>query len=105
MPDAMDEAMEALKSPRVEVTDPDGNVFAYQFVTELEHAGKTYVILSNIEALKEGDEQMIAIRVEKTVDGEAEFVLPDDPQEVEDVFDRYMLLSMYPQREETPRLH
>lgn len=101
----MEDNFKNLEAPRVEVTDPDGNVFEFRYVAALENAGKMYVLLNDAQADERGEEQLIAIRIEETADGELEYVLPMDAQEVEEVFDRYMLLSMRARPEEPPILH
>ena len=90
----MEDMFEGMELPRIEVTDPEGNVFEFRYVAALENAGKKYVLLNDAQAEERGEEQLVAIRVEQTADGELEYILPIDPQEIEAVMDRYMFESM-----------
>lgn len=79
----------------VELTGQAGRTFQFRYVTAMEVAGKTYVVLSELEPHNEQmEDELLFLRVEKTADGVDEYVVPDDPQEVEDVFEKYVAYSL-----------
>lgn len=90
----MDEWGEAMEQPKVELTDPDGNVYVMFYVATLENAGKQYVILCDAENENNEDDRLLIVRVDMTADGVAEYVMPDDEQEVDDVFIRFAMLQV-----------
>ena len=101
----MEDFWDGADMPCVQVTDLDGNVFEFRYVAALENAGKMYVLLNDAQADERGEEQLVAVRIEKTADGVLEYILPMDPQEVEDVMDRYMFLSMAIEKDEPTLLN
>lgn len=99
----MNETTDLQEGALVQLIDPDGNVFEFQYVATLENLGKRYVLLSRTEEAQEEDEeaQMVIVRVQETADGLAQYVLPRE-DEAEDVYARYFAMQVM--AEEAPAL-
>ncbi len=79
----------------VELTDQSGRTFQFRYVMAMEVAGKTYVVLSELEPQNaQQEDELLFLRVEKTADGLDEYVVPDDPEEVESVFEKYVAYTL-----------
>lgn len=79
----------------VELTDQSGRTFQFRYVMAMEVAGKTYVVLSELEPQNaQQEDELLFLRVEKTADGLDEYVVPDDPEEVESIFEKYVAYTL-----------
>ena len=79
----------------VELTDQSGRTFQFRYVMAMEVAGKTYVVLSEQEPQNaQQEDELLFLRVEKTADGLDEYVVPDDPEEVESIFEKYVAYTL-----------
>lgn len=86
---------EQLDPTIVELTDHNGRAFQFRYVLAMEVACKTYVVLSELEPSNEArEDELLFLRVEKTADGLDEYVVPDDPAEVESVFEKYVAYTL-----------
>ena len=60
----------------VELTDQSGRTFQFRYVMAMEVAGKTYVVLSELEPQNaQQEDELLFLRVEKTADGLDEYAL------------------------------
>ena len=86
---------EQLDPTIVELTDHNGRTFQFRYMLAMEVACKTYVVLSELEPQNDGQEdELLFLRVEKTADGMDEYVVPEDPAEVESVFEKYVAYTL-----------
>lgn len=93
MPDQpLMEGMEGI--PLVELTAPDGTVFKFRYGAMIPYAGEEYAVLIELEETAEGEEQILVTRVEKAEDGNLEFIVAEEPDVIQTVFDKYVKLSV-----------
>ncbi len=92
MLDALEESME--QQTVVELTDDEGRVVRFRFVAALEHEAKTYVVLADMEPEQDSEDELVLLRVEHGDDGEDRYIMLDDEQELQDVFEQYIACSM-----------
>lgn len=86
---------EPLDPAIVELTDQSGRTFQFRYVMAMEVSCKTYVVLSELEPQNaQQEDELLFLRVEKTADGLDEYVVPDDPEEVESVFEKYVAYTL-----------
>ena len=89
---AMNEAFEGI--PLVDVTGPDGTVFHFRFGAMIPYAGEEYAVLLELELDENGEEQVLITKVEKTEDGNLGFVVAEEEDIIQAVFDKYVKLSV-----------
>ncbi len=89
-PDSFDEA----GVPLVELTAPDGTVFQFRYGAMIPSPGPEYAVLIEMEESPEGEEQILVTRVEKAEDGNLEFIVAEEPDVIETVFEKYLKLSV-----------
>ena len=90
--EALDEAFEGI--PLVDVTGPDGTVFHFRFGAMIPYAGEEYAVLLELELDDNGEEQVLITKVEKTEDGNLGFVVAEEEDIIQAVFDKYVKLSV-----------
>jgi uncharacterized protein YrzB (UPF0473 family) len=89
---AMNEAFEGI--PLVDITGPDGTVFHFRFGAMIPYAGEEYAVLLELELDENGEEQVLITKVEKTEDGNLGFVVAEEEDIIQAVFDKYVKLSV-----------
>ena len=89
---AMNEAFEGI--PLVDITGPDGTVFHFRFGAMIPYAGEEYAVLLELELDENGEEQVLITKVEKTEDGNLGFVVAEEEDIIQTVFDKYVKLSV-----------
>ena len=89
---AMNEAFEGI--PLVDITGPDGTVFHFRFGAMSPYAGEEYAVLLELELDENGEEQVLITKVEKTEDGNLGFVVAEEEDIIQAVFDKYVKLSV-----------
>ena len=92
MSDPMLEGMEGI--PLVELTGPDGTVYQFRYGAMTPYAGQEYAVLIEMEESPEGEEQILVTRVEKAEDGNLEFIVAEEPDVIQTVFEKYLKLSV-----------
>ena len=89
------EMQEALDSiPLVELTGPDGKVYQFRYGAMIPYAGEEYAVLLEMELDPNGEEQVLITKVEKTEEGSLAFVVAEEPDVIQTVFDTYLKLSV-----------
>ena len=89
---AMNEAFEGI--PLVDITGPDGTVFHFRFGAMIPYAGEEYAVLLELELDENGEDQVLITKVEKTEDGNLGFVVAEEEDIIQAVFDKYVKLSV-----------
>ena len=77
----------------VELTAPDGRVFRFRYGAVIPHEEQEYVVLIEMEEAPNGDEQILITRVIDQ-DGELSFVVEEDADVVEAVYNKYVLATL-----------
>ena len=90
--EALDEAFEGI--PLVDVTGPDGTVYHFRFGAMVPYAGEEYAVLMELELDENGEEQVLITKVEKAEDGNLAFVVAEEEDIIQAVFDKYVKLSV-----------
>lgn len=80
--------------PLVELTAPDGTVFRFRYGAMIPYAGEEYAVLIELEPDPNGEEQILVTRVEKAEDGNLTFVVAQEEDVIQTVFDKYVRLSV-----------
>lgn len=80
--------------PLVELTAPDGRVFHFRYGAMVPYAGEEYAVLLEMEDTLDGEEQVLITRVEKLEDGNLSFVVAEEEDVIQNVFDKYVALSV-----------
>ena len=80
--------------PLVELTAPDGHVLRFRFGAMVPYAGEEYAVLIELEETPEGEEQVLITRVEKAEDGNLEFIVAQEEDVIQTVFDKYVKMSV-----------
>lgn len=88
----MQEALDGI--PLVELTGPDGKVYQFRYGAMIPYAGEEYAVLLEMELDPNGEEQVLITRVEKTEDGSLAFVVAEEEDVIQTVFDKYVKLSV-----------
>ena len=89
---AMNEAFEGI--PLVDITGPDGTVYHFRFGAMVPYAGEEYAVLMELELDDNGEEQVLITKVEKAEDGNLSFVVAEEEDIIQAVFDKYVKLSV-----------
>ena len=90
--DALGDAFEGI--PLVDVTGPDGSVYHFRYGAMIPYAGEEYAVLLELELDENGEEQVLITKVEKTEDGNLGFVVAEEEDIIQAVFDKYVKLSV-----------
>ena len=80
--------------PLVELTGPDGTVYQFCYGAMIPYAGQEYAVLIELEPDENGEEQILVTRVEKAEDGNLAFVVAQEEDVIQAVFDKYVKLSV-----------
>lgn len=83
-----------LEEALVELTAPDGRVFQFKYVTTLPYAGEEYVVLMELEKDAQGEEQLLITRVVEDEKGDLSFVVAEEDDVIQAVFEKYMAQSI-----------
>ena len=90
--DALNEAFEGI--PLVDLTGPDGTVYHFRYSAMIPYAGEEYAVLLEMELDENGEEQVLITKVEKTEDGNLAFVVAQEDDIIQAVFDKYVALGV-----------
>ena len=88
----LNEAFEGI--PLVDLTGPDGTVFHFRYGAMIPYAGEEYAVLIEMELDPNGEEQVLITKVEKAEDGNLSFVVCQEEDIIQAVFDKYVALSV-----------
>jgi hypothetical protein len=80
--------------PLVDVTGPDGTVYHFRFGAMIPYAGEEYAVLLEMELDENGEEQVLITKVEKTEDGNLTFIVAQEDDIIQAVFDKYVALGV-----------
>lgn len=83
-----------LANALVELTAPDGRVFQFRYVATLPYAGEDYVVLMELEKDPNGQEQLLITRLEEGEDGLLSFLVAQEEDVIQAVFEKYVALSL-----------
>ena len=88
----------------ITIIDDDGQEFELEVVGHMDYNGKSYALFlpANIDEMKEDDPDYgyILLREEEGADGDPVFETIDDDDELEDVYERFMVLLFDDEEEE-----
>ena len=88
----LNEAFEGI--PLVDVTGPDGSVYHFRYGAMIPYAGEEYAVLLEMELDENGEEQVLITKVEKAEDGNLAFVVAEEEDIIQAVFEKYVALSV-----------
>ena len=88
----LDAAFEGI--PLVDLTGPDGTVYHFRYSAMIPYAGEEYAVLLEMELDENGEEQVLITKVEKAEDGNLSFVVCQEEDIIQAVFDKYVALSV-----------
>ena len=88
----LNEAFEGI--PLVDVTGPDGTVYHFRFGAMVPYAGAEYAVLQEMELDENGEEQVLITKVEKTEDGSLAFVVAEEEDIIQAVFEKYVAMGV-----------
>ena len=88
----LNEAFEGI--PLVDLTGPDGTVYHFRYGAMIPYAGEEYAVLLEMELDESGEEQVLITKVEKTEDGALAFVVAEEEDIIQAVFEKYVALSV-----------
>ena len=88
----LNEAFEGI--PLVDVTGPDGSVYHFRFGAMIPYAGEEYAVLLELELDENGEEQVLITKVEKTEDGSLTFVVAEEEDVIQTVFEKYVAMGV-----------
>lgn len=80
--------------PLVDLTGPDGAVYHFRYGAMIPYAGEEYAVLLELELDESGEEQVLITKVEKTEDGNLAFVVAEEDDIIQAVFEKYVALSV-----------
>lgn len=87
------EELDSMEEPLVELTAPDGTLFRFRFGAVIPHEQAEYAVLLEMEDNPDGEEQLLVTRIEPTEEGGMTFVVEENPQVVQEIFQRYVQLQ------------
>ena len=88
----LNEAFEGI--PLVDVTGPDGTVYHFRFGVMVPYAGEEYAVLLELELDENGEEQVLITKVEKAEDGSLAFVVAEEEDVIQTVFEKYVAMGV-----------
>ena len=88
----LNEAFEGI--PLVDVTGPDGSVYHFRYGAMIPYAGEEYAVLLELELDENGEEQVLITKVEKTEDGSLAFVVAEEEDVIQTVFEKYVAMGV-----------
>lgn len=77
----------------VELTAPDGQIFHFRYGATIPYAGQDYVVLLEMEDNADGEEQILVTRLEEE-NGELSFVVAEEEDVIEQVFNKYCAMNI-----------
>ncbi len=80
--------------PLVELKGPDGTVYRFRYGAMIPYAGEEYAVLLEMELDENGEEQVLITKVEKTEEGNLSFVVAQEDDIIQAVFDKYVQLGV-----------
>ena len=86
--------MSELIGAKVALTGPDGRVYHFRYGATIPYAGEEYAVLLEMELDENGEEQVLITKVEKTEDGSLSFVVAEEEDIIQAVFDKYVALGV-----------
>lgn len=86
--------MSEFELPLVELTAPNGTVYHFRYGAMIPYAGEEYAVLLEMEETPDGEEQVVITRVEKGDDGNLVFVMAQEEDVIQTVFEKYVALSV-----------
>lgn len=86
------EEMEEMETSIVELTDEDGVVTEFEYLTTIEHKGAEYVVLMAPAEDDEDDEEgeVVILKIQEDENGEDMYVSCDSDEEAQEVFDLFI---------------
>ena len=78
----------------VELTAPDGQVYRFHYGATIPYAGEDYVVLLEMEDTASGEEQILVTRLVDE-DGQLSFVVAEEEDVIQQVFDKYVALTIH----------
>lgn len=88
----LNEAFEGI--PLVNLTGPDGTVYHFRYGAMIPYAGEEYAVLLELELDESGEEQVLITKVEKDEEGNLAFVVAEEEDIIQAVFEKYVALSV-----------
>ena len=88
----LNEAFEGI--PLVDLTGPDGTVYHFRYGAMIPYAGQEYAVLLEMDLDESGEEQVLITKVEKDEDGNLAFVVAEEEDIIQAVFDKYVAISV-----------
>ena len=82
-----------LNDALVELTSPNGTVYQFRYGATIPYAGEEYVVLLEMEDDPSGEEQILITRVVEQ-DGELSFVVAEEEDVIEQVFNKYVAMTL-----------
>lgn len=86
-----EEEMGEEESDIIELTDEDGVVSKFEYLTTIDHEGELYVVLMAADEAQENDEEgeVVILKIEK--DGDEDIYVSVDDEKIQDaVFEKFM---------------
>ena len=80
--------------PLVDLTGPDGTVYHFRYGAMIPYAGQEYAVLLEMDLDESGEEQVLITKVEKDEDGNLAFVVAEEEDIIQAVFDKYVAISV-----------
>ncbi len=80
--------------PLVELTGGDGKLYKFRYGAMIPYAGEEYCVLVETELDENGEEQVLVTKVVKTEDGNLSFVVAEEDDVIQTVFDKYVAMSV-----------
>ncbi len=80
--------------PLVDLTGPDGTVYHFRYGATIPYAGEEYAVLLEMDLDENGEEQVLITKVEKTEEGKLAFVVAQEEDIIQAVFDKYVALGV-----------
>ncbi len=88
----LNEAFEGI--PLVDLTGPDGTVYHFRYGAMIPYAGEEYAVLLELELDESGEEQVLITKVEKDEEDNLAFVVAEEEDIIQAVFEKYVALSV-----------
>ena len=86
--------MSELEMGVVELNAPDGTVYRFRYGATIPYAGQDYVVLLEMEDDPTGEEQILITRVVEMEDGQLSFVVAEEEDIIQNVFDKYVAATL-----------
>ena len=83
-----------LNDALVELTSPNGTVYQFRYGATIPYAGEEYVVLLELEDDPSGEEQILITRVVEMEDGQLSFVVAEEEDVIENVFNKYVAATL-----------